>query len=712
MRIRKIYFLIFFLLLLSCEEYPNGVSKALSIAGENHSELIKVLQHYKHSDKQKYEAACFLIENMPYHKSKYVIEIDSSYLCFFKETDSIFQQIIKEVPANELKRYKPKSYDNIRKTLGVRFSELTPIHRTINVKSDIECIDANFLISNIEEAFALWDTSPLIKNMSFEEFKELILPYRCTNEEITKRTELKEKWNSILWNKSTDSVEVAIENFVSYVNKCRWINQYAKVQEHVMFYDLLLPKFKMDCHNMTNWSNLIFKACGIPVAYEYTPQWRDKNSRHFWCSSPSSSGVWKAYSSPDNNLGEDWESHIKYAGKVYRRTFSAQKNTPYFLASTQEYIPEEFNTPCLLDQTYRYSQTVDLYFPYTENIQNNIAYLCMFQGHQLNPVAWGTVNKTTKEICFKQVPVNTIFVAVYYHEKQQVKIDIPFQIQSIDTNVMHQNATQESSKVRIVEGGLIELLNPQNRSFKLIKFTPKEENIDEMILLRKYPVKSKFLVLHQDMIGAILVGSNDNKTFDTLFSIQSTPIPMLQEFDINNTKKYRFYRFFSANKRPSNVAHLEFLGNYSSNHHCSLPTPLPKTNSNTPKAFDSSLYRINGIPLKDSSKPELPFDDNLETYSGASNLGMDFTIPVNISKIRFAPRIANNHINIGHKYSLWYYDGLKWEIHSIAIAHANYLKFENLPAGTLYWLRDLTAGREELPFTYRDNEQHFINLSY
>ena len=60
--------LFLFSLFLSCSE-PSKLEQALEFAGDNREELEKVLEYYRKnpSDSLKYRAACFLIENMPYH---------------------------------------------------------------------------------------------------------------------------------------------------------------------------------------------------------------------------------------------------------------------------------------------------------------------------------------------------------------------------------------------------------------------------------------------------------------------------------------------------------------------------------------------------------------------------------------------------------------------------------------------------------------------
>ena len=49
---------------------------ALECAATNKGELEKVLEYYK-DEPEKYKAACFLIENMPYHSALEGEELDS-----------------------------------------------------------------------------------------------------------------------------------------------------------------------------------------------------------------------------------------------------------------------------------------------------------------------------------------------------------------------------------------------------------------------------------------------------------------------------------------------------------------------------------------------------------------------------------------------------------------------------------------------------------
>ena len=60
-----------------------------------------------------------------------------------------------------------------------------------------------------------------------------------------------------------------------------------------------------------------------------------------------------------------------------------------------------------------------------------------------------------------------------------------------------------------------------------------------------------------------------------------------------------------------------------------------------------------------------------------------------------------NFIEPGHKYEMLYYDN-RWISLGMHIARCDSLVYE-IPANSLTLVRDLTAGKEERPFTYREH---------
>ena len=129
------------------------LENALQLSKENRSELEKVLEHYK-QDKEKRNAAEFLIRNMPGHFSCTGDDVDSLKAALAQYTQN-------------------GGYDEERFGYLKNF----PYHKLKKVY-DIEHIRADFLIENIDYSFKVWKESKWGKLLSEEDFYELILPYR------------------------------------------------------------------------------------------------------------------------------------------------------------------------------------------------------------------------------------------------------------------------------------------------------------------------------------------------------------------------------------------------------------------------------------------------------------------------------------------------------------------------------------------------------
>lgn len=104
-------------------------------------------------------------------------------------------------------------------------------------------------------------------------------------------------------------------------------------------------------------------------------------------------------------------------------------------------------------------------------------------------------------------------------------------------------------------------------------------------------------------------------------------------------------------------------------------------------------------------------DGNVLTYFSA----YDVTLPMifnlekvsSIGKITFSPRNDDNYISPGDVYELFYQDGVSgWQSLGIQTAVTREVRYI-VPKNALLWLRNLTKGREEQIFIYRDKKQYF-----
>jgi hypothetical protein len=711
-------FLIFFIVLVvhvinknSSEEsrYSNRLNYALCEAGNNKEELKKVLDYYR-EDSLKFDAACFLIENMPYHYTSEDVIVDSLYVQYFKKTDSIYTKLFNGMTVNSIFNYTERGFDGLKDSLKIEFEKL-PIHKPIKGLSDVEKVKADFLIDNIDFSFKLWKESPLLKKMDYEDFKEYILPYRSGDEPLLyKRSELANLFKQQVCIDGMDKTTIPISRFKAYFMKQRWLNSYIRPENHLGVYDLFLPAYKMNCHNNAMWTCDIFRSLGVPIVYEYTSQWVDRERKHFWCACPDSNGIFQPFTPPENNLLEDWEESLKYSGKVYRKKFAINEHSPYFLKGKNENIPNNLYSSMIEDVTYRYHPTVTLKLELKERTKNKLAYLSFINRNgNLSAVAWGKIDKMKREIIFEQVPVNMVFVLSYFIDNHLQPMGNPFFLYSVDSvngiAPLMSNIYNRSKFSTVTE-------NESSSNNIAIKYLLPDDNerIMKLKLLRKYPHKPKFIRYNKAMKGAVLLASNNyNGVFDTLVSLPSVSQDNLQDYDVAQPGCYRYYLLKSANQYPLNLAHLEFIGSYSENHLCKKPTPLPVFDTIN-VVSDSGLWRIDGIPLKTSSHIEDVYDNDRLTYVSCSRVGMDFKTPVTIAKIRLAPRTANNMIVVGDRYELNYYDNGRWiPLHTVR-AKYNYIELKDVPSNALFLLKNIDNGSEELPYLYLNNQQIFINM--
>ena len=77
-----------------------------------------------------------------------------------------------------------------------------------------------------------------------------------------------------------------------------------------------------------------------------------------------------------------------------------------------------------------------------------------------------------------------------------------------------------------------------------------------------------------------------------------------------------------------------------------------------------------------------------------------------ISYFRYLPRNDDNFIKEGELYELFYWDNNQWNsLGKQTGTSKQYLEYTNAPLNSLFWLRNLTKGKEERIFTYENGEQ-------
>lgn len=338
------------------------------------------------------------------------------------------------------------------------------------------------------------------------------------------------------------------------------------------------------------------------------------------------------------------EKFNKNIPKVYRRTYSKQFDL--CLEKTEEYIPAIFQDAHLKDVTNEYVNGVQIEetgFP--KNVR--YGYLCVFSQGKWIPVA-RAINRSGKCI-FPDMGPGIIYLPTYFYNEQPVPISSPLILKSNSEKVYLQN-------------------------------TDKKENL---VLYRKYPIESRKGYYAKRIVGTLIEASQSAhfQVCDTLCTILRNPAMQPKEFKLNQA--YRFFRIIPGSDEGSPVAEVYF--------------------------FNKEGKRIYGKMEGATSNKELLNDNDILTSACVyEDLSFSFNPVDTVTSICLLPHNDGNGIYPEDEYELFYFDKKQqWVSCGKKTADTFQLFFEQVPQGALFWLRNLTSGKEERIFTYENGKQRF-----
>lgn len=694
--IRNGYLLIISILFfVNCSEgpYPKGVEESISKSGFNASELRKVLNYYKqdNADSLKYQAACFLIDNMKWHKSNMkVVNLDEKLDTFWRNCDVVYSKLItyqrdKDLVSDRLQNtfWDATKVINTLVSLTI-FDTLPEIER--GTYKDLKTIDSQFLIEHIDNAFEAWHNSKYASYLSFEEFCEYILPYRSVVG--YPYYESGAFFNQLIGKQILKSTEKDFRSYLvrynHYTANMWGFSRNINIKEAIGIYDIFLGQV-YDCITTASNGCNVFRSCGLPVVVDYCIGFRELEGRHYHCAFLDTTGVWRRFNAASSYL-DTVSPIIKPSLNIYRNTFATQKQSPYFLKSKTEIIPKEFNSPCITDVTKDVYDITSIKLPFEQNTSNNMAYLYTFNRNKYGilPVTWGVRNRDSSQVIFKNVQYGVMYFPMYLEEREPRPFGQPFYL---------------------VKDSILD-------KYKIANL-PINKNLDSLGTLfvnRKYPPKKSMQELAQKMIGGKFMGANMENYADTVELMRISEVPKLypQEYLLDNEKAFHYYLYIAPNDE-CNIAELEYIAIKDSTISMfKKPTPLPIFSEKDTIVDDSCEKYV--VPLFNDSisrYSSIIVDGKWVTKSYYKTEELFFDNSVCIKKIRMCPGNADNMVKPGCTYKLFYWnDG--WIALETQKARYNYLKFKNVPLNKLYWLKNLDEGDEELPFVYVDGKQQFI----
>lgn len=607
-------------------------------SGDNKSEIIKALNYYpKNSLKSK--AMIFLLNNMSGKRS---------YGC-------------------EVSEYVSKRIQENKDEISQIWREAVSLFPAPEKSADLEKIKAEYLVHNIEEAFASWNQSRWHDEIDFEHFCDFILPYSIMSEPIV-------DWRKKLYDKYFFLTKGCNTQKQAFSKVFEYITEHFFVRTDISPYEkdaLLLDKLGSgDCKARTMYMTYVMRALGIAASFDYSPTWANcSGNSHSWVSLvPNDNRAFCGLNDTIHYIEGTFEKNkhiipqdyrysvdtLKRIAKIYRKTF---RNLP---SRVEKYAPEFLQSSNDIDVTYLYPNTTHNNIVRVKGFQFKQLYTCIYRQQE----GWFPVGIATRKginsVDIGHLLDDCIVIIAKYDADKLIPVSSPYKI------------AHHTKPVEIV---------------------PEKNQRQSVKLYRKYMVSNRWTNRWGDLIGTTIETSNERmfeNIIDTLHIWGNMPIEksVISTGHINGN----FIRI-----KPSEAKYPVFaeIHLFDKNNLCI-----------TQKEYE--IYSV-GEGLTGDSIVVKSLVDNDERSTFYKQfpfwIGMDVSkCKDKIFKIEFIMWNDYNRVTNSHNYELLYFDG-EWVSLGKQRANNDYLIYNNVPVNCLFLLKDYTKGKEERIFEYVNGKQ-------
>jgi len=646
-------------------------------------ELNAVISHYSRETKDslKLKAARFLIKNLDGQET-----LDTtSVVC-----NEPYFNLLNDVWKREKNQYgsrfpiQTKAIDSLNKKLNL--PQYNPNALYVN---DAQLISADFLIKNIDNAFYVWRNMPWAKTISFEDFCEYILPYRCSDTySLNARTYFLAKYKYLI-----DSVKHSDNSFTAgrfiikdvdswFAENVNLLLRYPYL-EPIKFSNLLKGKLG-DCQDANSVRVTALRSLGVPTVMDEIPNWGNSDAPHFWYKiidlvhdtvkslitnqnvlrSTQNIITASSYDEPTykGSPNKVQISYVRTVPKVYRRCFAKQLNSLAMIKSARDEIPTYFNNAWIKDVTDKYLETATATVALNNNVPDqNYAYLCIFDNQHWKPVSWATI-KNNKAI-FVKMGKNIVYLPAFFYNGKIIPAGIPF------------------------------LLNQRGE----IEQMPPASEKENVVLCAKYPCRSYVLRWENYMVGGRFQFANKSDLSDTITVNTIKNIPFYQtQLNISTPQKYRYLIFQFKGLPVTYISEIAFYGLNAEGKEIKLKGKLIGNPGSYPYTADK-LINGNRADLFKSVKNG---DSFVGIDLGQNNAGR-------ITKIIYMPYSDDNSVVANDNYELFYWNDEWISLGQKKAGDANSVAFENVPKNALLLVKNTAGGIQERIFTYKNGKQVF-----
>lgn len=386
---------------------PPAVAAALAQAGLNRPQLEDALGRCVASgDAQKLEAAEFLIAAMPGRG---------------------FDTLSFKDPAGNDFEFDTLSHPNFAAAQAA-FAELEKARGDAQMyrrssQADLTTLSADLLITHIDAALLAWRTKPWAKTVDFDTFKRYILPYRGSEEPVEDwRTPLAARFASVERElKDPTDGRAAAAIIRTGVDKILGFSELYYLHPTDQSYSQMVAAKLGRCEDITNMCLYAWRASAIPCTMDYTPFWANRDNNHAWevvLVGPLDTSVVHGSAKP---------------AKIYRKEFAPQPESLGAQLKPGEEAPRGLRSRTIRDVTEQYVPVTDVSLSLSVKPEAaRFAYLCVFNGGQWQPVAFGTADEAGRAT-FTKVGRDVAYLPAWYINEKLVPAGSPFVLEKDGT---------------------------------------------------------------------------------------------------------------------------------------------------------------------------------------------------------------------------------------------------------------------------------------
>jgi hypothetical protein len=236
---------------------------------------------------------------------------------------------------------------------------------------------------------------------------------------------------------------------------------------------------------------------------------------------------------------------------------------------------------------------------------------------------------------------------------------------------------------------------------KVVFINPKNET-NNLTLTRKYPLHHRKLAWLRCLNKGKFQAANRMDFSDavTLATVKKDASQHFEQISLEPDKEYRYYRFLFDSTEllleydvaGASIAEIEFIN------------PIGQIIQGKAIGTDAKNYS-EYTPEKCFDGNKLSFFEDPRINVSGKWVGLELEKPEKVSKIRYLARNDMNNVQIGDLYELFYWDNTTFISLGQQIAKDTLLHYNNCPSKAIFWLRNLSGGKEERVFTYENDNQ-------